>query len=140
MEVLIPYKNAKKISYSILCMGAGLVIEIILAVFTNKMGELKVLLVNIKLSSWKKYVELSIVVFSCFFVSIYITDEIEKVFSKMQYKVLIVSCCFILGNILGGIGKYYEIFFPFRLDTALVMGMFIFLAYYTRKYIINLET
>ena len=35
-------------------MGAGLVIEIILAVFTNKMGELKVLLVNIKLSSWKK--------------------------------------------------------------------------------------
>lgn len=66
MEVLIPYKNAKKISYSILCMGAGLVIEIILAVFTNKMGELKVLLVNIKLSSWKKYVELSIVVFSCF--------------------------------------------------------------------------
>ena len=77
-------------------MGAGLVIEIILAVFTNKMGELKVLLVNIKLSSWKKYVELSIVVFSCFFVSIYITDEIEKVFSKMQYKVLIVSCCLIL--------------------------------------------
>lgn len=119
--------------------GAGLVIEIILAAFTNE-TELKIRGEILNLVLGKSMWNYPLWFLVAFFVSIYIIDKTEKVFSKVQYKVLVISCCFILGNILGSIGKYHEIYFPFRLDIGLVMVIFIFLAYYTRKYIIYLET